>query len=213
MRAIEKLLVSKRLLLRLVQDFTPIAMFQSFSLHDLVLADLIMSDLVHDEYKTIHMFTINPGQLPLAIVQCIEQLNQRYGNFLKVYSATDIHADNDHHHRYIIKSNKESTRTESPLRPALVHKKALISTIDPSGSLSFPNAWMVWDYIHQMPRFNPLARWTHDELTDYARHYNLPHPPYLFREDSTDGHRIDKSIRWWQSDFAVESSAHHCDVA
>ena len=205
MRAIEKLLVSKRLLLNLVQDFTPVAMFQSFSLHDLVLTDLIMSDLVHDEYKTIHMFTISPGQLPAAIMQCIEQLNERYGEFLKVYPATD--GDSPHARRLEHGSNKSiypSLTTMSPLKPALAHKKALISTIDPISPVASYSAWIVWDSIHRMPRFNPVTRWTYHELADYARHYHLPQPPYPLSTDKSNNLRSHETQQWWQPVWTSE---------
>jgi hypothetical protein len=41
MRAVEKLLTTKRLLTHLSRDFAPIALFQSFSQEDMVLADVI----------------------------------------------------------------------------------------------------------------------------------------------------------------------------
>jgi len=211
MRAIEKLLVSKRLLLNLVQDFTPVAMFQSFSLHDLVLADLIMSDLVHDEYKTIHMFTISPGRLPAAIIHCIEQLNERYGEFLKIYPATVADTCNERHFERITRpSNFPPQLSSSPLKPALAHKKAFISTIDPINPLSSSNAWIVWDNIHRMPRFNPVIRWTNNEIEDYARHYHLPEPPYsTVCTDNMNNSRLQNTSRWWQPVAVREVTAQH----
>ena len=186
MRAVEKLLSTKRLLAHVSRDYAPVAMYQSFCAEDIVLAHLIFSDLVHAEFRNIHMFAIDTGRTSEQVYRAMESLQQRYGNVLTVYhpdaselAAFDAHFGfgTDYYQRsYEIRFNK-------PLKRALTGRNAWISTaIDAHtkskilGQLNTMNrdkAWINWDEKHQVPCFNPMARWTREEVTNYARHHGL----------------------------------------
>jgi len=205
MRAIEKLLVSKRLLLHLARDLAPVAMFQSFSVHDLVLADVIFADLAHDEYKSIHMFTLNPGQIPDQILHYVDYLKHRYGNVLHVYSADTPAREQwmapNNYSRQLAQAPSRSL-DHAPLKPVLQQKKALICTIDPSGCDASNDAWIVWDRTYHIPRFNPLSRWTHEELMDYVRHYRLPIDPGVISDKLAPDRPDNAQGMWWQTKIA-----------
>ena len=162
MRAIEKLLATKRLLTNLSRDFTPVAMFQTFSVEDMVLADLIYADLVHQEYSNIKMFTIDTGRLPDESHHLMERVRERYGNVLKVYypETSDLE---QHDATYASRSNHQdqsnAVRLLKPLQRALQGHKAWISGSDALNLAIDSNSWMAWDDTHQIPRFNPLSRW------------------------------------------------------
>ena len=188
MRAVEKLLTTKRVLAHLSRDYTPVAMYQSFCAEDIVLAHLIYSDLVHTEYKNIHMFTIDTGRTPDEVYLAIESMQQRYGNVLKVYhpESSELQAfdtDNGFNKNYYWQSI--AIRFNRPLQRALKGKNAWISTGALGHSIATTNnpgdyslnrdkALISWDSKHQLPCFNPLVRWTQEEIQNYARHHGLP---------------------------------------
>ena len=176
MRAVEKLLTSKRLLAHLSRAYSPVAMYQTFCPEDIVLAHLIFSDLVHSEYKNIHMFTIDTGRTSDEIYRAIENLQQRYGDVLKVYhpetrELEKFDADNGFGRDYYQRSSE--IRFHKPLMRALDGHNAWISTSHGNNSFNRDKAWINWDSNHQIPCFNPLTRWTQEEIRHYARHHGL----------------------------------------
>ena len=199
MRAVEKLLASKRLLVHLSRDFKPVAMFQSFSPQDMVLADLIYSDLVHQEYAHIEMFTVDTGRLPDAVLYSIELIRQRYGDVLKLYypNALDLEYFDA---RYSLQRddniNGNEVRLYKPLKRALSHKKAWITASNIVNKTQRTDNRVSWDVEHQIPRFNPLARWTTEEIWSYAKRHNLPIPGYL-SDIQQHSDYLAKQISWW----------------
>ena len=176
MRAVEKLLASKRLLVHLSRDFKPVAMFQSFCLEDIVLADLIYSDLVHNEYANIGMFTVDTGRLPDAILRSMDLIRQRYGDILKVYypNAAELEQfDASYGLRRNDSRRDNEVRLYKPLKRALNHKNAWITASRILNETSHAESRMSWDSQHQLLRFNPLTRWTADEIWSYAKHHDL----------------------------------------
>jgi len=200
MRAVEKLLATKRMLTHLSRDFTPVAFFQSLSVEDMVLADVIYADLVHQEYSNIKMFTVDTGRLPDESHQIINQLRERYGDVLKVYypdastlerldSLFGIHED----YRQI----GNDVRLFEPLQRALFECNAWITCANALTTSTLPApSWMCWDEKHQLPRFNPLARWTRDEILSYSKHHNLAAHGILQHAQQT---QILDSGLWWQT--------------
>ena len=202
MRAVEKLLSSKRLLAHISRDYTPIAMYQTFCPEDIVLAHLIYSDLVHSEFKKIHMFTIDTGRTSDDIYHAIESLQRRYGNILTVYHPDaaelakfdlDFGFGKDYYQRSC------EIRFRSPLKRALAGHNAWISTQAHnqqynSNSYDRDRAWITWDNEHQLPCFNPVARWTREEIRHYARHHglSLPDPMRLPSKAAADLQRDDR---------------------
>ena len=182
MRAVEKLLSSKRLLAHLARDYSPVAMHQSFCPEDIVLAHLIYSDLVHSEFKNIHMFTIDTGRTSDKVYQAIESIQRRYGKVLTVYhpDAQELEAFDalygfgaDYYQR------STNIRFRKPLKRVLAEHNAWISTHrrrSHEQDLNIFNrdkAWINWDMDHQIPCFNPISRWTQEEIQHYIRHHGL----------------------------------------
>jgi len=198
MRAVEKLLASKRLLVHLSRDFTPVGMFQSFCPEDMVLADLIYSDLVHHEFANIEMFTIDTGRLPDAVLYSIELIQQRYGDVIKVYYPNASELEN-FDACYSLRDDASMKHSEirlcKPLKRALRGKKALISARDIFNESTKTSGRISWDKIHVLPRFNPLARWTKDEISAYAKHHNLPIPGH-FRDIPRQATYL-VGLNWW----------------
>jgi len=200
MRAVEKLLTTKRLLAHLSRDYSPVAMYQSFCAEDIVLAHLIFSDLVHTEFQNIHMFTIDTGRTSDDVYLAIESLRKHYGDVLTVYHpdsrdletfGADTGFGNDYYRRSI------AIRFYTPLKRALQGKNAWISTSTPrhngtvqtsagNRSLNRDKALISWDNTHQLPCFNPMVRWTQEEIHNYARHHGLP----LLNLDTTPRHLV-----------------------
>ena len=197
MRAVEKLLTTKRVLAHLSRDYAPVAMYQSFCAEDIVLAHLIFSDLVHTEFKNIHMFTIDTGRMSDDIYLAIESLQQHYGDVLTVYHpdsseletfGADTGFGNNFYKRSVL------VRFYAPLKRALQGRNAWISTglsgrrilRENTGnkSLNRDKALIAWDNTHQIPCFNPMVRWTQEEIHNYARHHGLP----LLNPETTPRH-------------------------
>ena len=203
MRAVEKLLATKRLLTHLSRDFAPVAMFQSFSVEDMVLANLIYSDLVHQEYSNIKMFTIDTGRLPDESHRLMEEIRERYGDFFKVYYPNTVELEQFDLQYGARRDNQERSnvvRLLKPLQRALHHHGAWIT-----GSDAFNNtvskSWVTWDATHQIPRFNPLSRWTKEEIQSYSKHHNLPVHGYLLNAQQRPQF-VDSDLWWWQPQVA-----------
>ncbi|WP_455366228.1 phosphoadenosine phosphosulfate reductase domain-containing protein [Kaarinaea lacus] len=202
MRAVEKLLTTKRLLTHVSRDFAPVAFFQTFSMKDIVLADLIYADLVHREYDNIKMFTIDTGKLPDDHYRLLEQIRQRYGDVIKVYypyasELEQLDARFAGHGDYGEQSNE--VRLLKPLQRALSQHNGWISSHDLLEQNLNASSWIAWDHHHQIPRFNPLSRWTRDEVLSYSKHHNLPVHSYLL--NVPDRLRSAQSgLWWWQTD-------------
>ena len=192
MRAVEKLLTTKRLLAHMSRDYAPVAMYQTFCAEDIVLAHLLFSDLVHTEFKNIHMFAIDTGRTSEDIYRAMESLQQRYGNVLTVYhpDASEL-AKFDAHFGFGSNYYRRSSeiRFNKPLKKALSGRNAWISTgvnghnnisndsisnDSRRNSLNRDKAWIRWDSEHQLPCFNPMVRWTEEEIKQYAKHHGLP---------------------------------------
>ena len=202
MRAVEKLLATKRLLTHLSRDFTPVAFFQSLSIEDVVLADVIYADLVHREYTNIKMFTIDTGKLPDESHQLIGEIRERYGDVLRVVYP-DAKAleqfdalfgfHDDYHHR------SSKIRLLEPLQRALFDCNAWITSSDAVNPTIKSRSWIAWDSKHQIPRFNPLSRWTGDEILSYAKHHNLPaHSHHL--QTGRHPQYPESGYWWWQTE-------------
>lgn len=201
MRAVEKLLATKRMLTHLSRDFTPVAFFQSFSIEDIVLADVIYADLVHQEYSNIKMFTIDTGRLPDESHQLIGQLRERYGDVLKVYypdanTLEQLDALFGLHKDY--RQHGNDIRLFEPLRRALFDYNAWITSASAATNPTLDaQSWISWDDKHQMPRFNPLSRWTKDEILSYSKHHNLPAHSLL--QTGRETQILDSGL-WWQTE-------------
>jgi phosphoadenosine phosphosulfate reductase len=209
MRAVEKLLATKRLLTHLSRDFAPVALFQTFSVEDMVLADLIYADLVHQEYASIKMFTIDTGKLPDESHRLIEQIRQRYGDVIKIYypSTAELEQfDARFGFRGNDKDRNNDVRLLQPLRRALSQSNAWITSSDALNDNVSSSSWISWDNHHQIPRFNPLSRWTKDEIWSYSKHHNLPVHGHL-QSDQIRTRNLETGLWWWQTDISIAREA------
>jgi len=182
MRAVEKLLTTKRLLAHLSRDYSPVAMYQTFCPEDIVLAHLIYSDLVHTEFKNIRMFYVDTGRTPDEVYLAIESLQLRYGNILTVYHPDTTELENfGAHQGFGANYYQRSTeiRFSQPLKRALEGSKGWIATgAGTHGGINTTSprqhrTWINWDTLHQLPCFNPMVRWSQEEVQNYARHHGL----------------------------------------
>ncbi|MCI0506951.1 MAG: phosphoadenosine phosphosulfate reductase family protein [Gammaproteobacteria bacterium] len=210
MRAVEKLLATKRLLTHLSRDFAPVALFQTFSIEALVATDLIYDDLVHQEYSNIKMFTIDTGRLPDESHRLIDQIRERYGDVLKVYypDASELELiDARYGFRRDYHEHSNEMRFLEPLKRALSKYSAWITGSDAVfntvNNTMDSTSWISWDAIHQIPRFNPLSRWTKEEVLSYAKHRNLPVQDYLQNTQRQSHHTTESGLRWRQTDASA----------
>jgi phosphoadenosine phosphosulfate reductase len=177
MRAVEKLLASKRLLTHLSRDYAPVALFQSFSMEDMVLAHLIYDDLVHHEFENITMLAIDTGRLPQETHAIMDQLRQRYGDVLKIYHPDHLELEqleNQYRFHSDYEERSYTTRLLNPLKKALQHYNGWITSSDTLIGARNNCTWITWDTSHQIPCFNPLSRWTREEIEGYVKHHGLP---------------------------------------
>lgn len=177
MRAVEKSLASKRLLAHLSRDYAPVALFQSFSMEDMVLAHLIYDDLVHREFDNITMVAIDTGRLPEETHAIMDQLRQRYGDVLKVYHPDHRELElleNQYRFHKDYQQRSYAVRLLNPLKKALQHYNGWITGSDTLTGSRNNCPWITWDNAHQIPCFNPLSRWTQEEIQGYVKHHGLP---------------------------------------
>jgi 3'-phosphoadenosine 5'-phosphosulfate sulfotransferase (PAPS reductase)/FAD synthetase len=60
-------------------------------------------------------------------------------------------------------------------------------------------SWIKWDKTHQIPRFNPLSRWTQEEVWSYLKHHGLPiHGSMLAAVETGETRALDSAL-WWKN--------------
>jgi len=160
-------------------EFGPAALASSLSVEDMVLADLIARDEL-----PIEVFVLDTGRLHGDTLELVHRLRERYGLDVRVYrpSAPAVEA-------YVLRSGRngfyESSelrnqcceiRKVEPLRRALAGKGAWITGLRRAQSAGRGAvAVQAFDAVHGLPKFNPLADWSEEDVWAYIRAHDVPY--------------------------------------
>ena len=132
----------------------------------------------------IGIFTLDTGRLPEETLSLIERTRERYGVTIDVY-APDTHAleafvgengVNAFYRSVELRKGCCAIRKTEPLKRALAGKGAWITGLRRTESESRQQvAVEEFDRVHRLPKFNPLADWSHDEVWQYLRVHDVPY--------------------------------------
>jgi phosphoadenosine phosphosulfate reductase len=166
-------------LARVAAAHAPAVLASSFGAEDMVLLDLI-AQLA----PAIGVFTLDTGRLPEETQILIDRARDRYGIAVDVYfpDATHIasfvrtHGVNAFYDSVELRQGCCAIRKAEPLRRALAGKGAWITGLRRDQSVT-RNALAreEFDASHGIPKFNPLADWSEDDVWTYIRAHDVPY--------------------------------------
>jgi phosphoadenosine phosphosulfate reductase len=160
-------------------EFRPAALASSLSIEDMVLADLIAR-----EELPIGIFILDTGRLHGDTLELVRRLEERYGLQVQVYRP---HAETVE--AYVARFGRDGfyrsaelrkrcceVRKVEPLRRALAGKGAWITGLR-RGQSAGRGAVAVqeFDALHGLPKFNPLADWSENDVWTYIRAHDVPY--------------------------------------
>jgi phosphoadenosine phosphosulfate reductase len=211
------------LLRRVASDHAPAVLASSFGVEDMVLADLIARHAL-----PIGIFTLDTGRLPEETHALIDRTRERYGVSVDVHApeARALEAFVREHGANAFRRSVElrqaccAVRKTAPLARALAGKGAWITGLRRAQSVTRAEiALEEIDAVHGLPKFNPLADWSTDEVWDYVARHDVPYSPLHDRGYPSigcapctraiePGEDIRAGRWWWESPEHKECGLH-----
>jgi phosphoadenosine phosphosulfate reductase len=169
------------LLQRVARRHAPAALASSFGAEDMVLTDLIARHAL-----PIAIFTLDTGRLPGETYALIDRARQHYGLAVEVY-CPDAHALesyvranglNAFYRSVELRQGCCAIRKTAPLARALAGRGAWITGQRRAQSVTRAAlAIEEFDRVHGLPKFNPLADWSDQEVWSYLLDHGVPTNP------------------------------------
>lgn len=166
------------LLARVTQAYTPSVFASSFGAEDMVLLDLIARARL-----PIRVFTLDTGRLPQETHDLIGRSRVRYGIPIDVYapqadavqSFVREHGTNAFYASIALRQQCCGIRKGEPLRRALSGARAWITGLRRAQGVTRQTiAIEEHDATHGLPKFNPLADWSEEDVWTYLREHRVP---------------------------------------
>lgn len=191
--------------------------------------DVVLIDMVARIQPKTRIFTIDTGRLHQETYDVAERLRNRYGIDFEVYFPQHEAVENmlrtkGHNSFYASIDNRKeccNIRKMEPLRRALSSADAWVTGIRrgqsvtrleaPSAELDMLNGGIV--------KFNPLARWSEDDVWAYIREHDVPYNvlhdagfPSIGCAPCTRAIRPNEDLRagrwWWEAPDSRECGLH-----
>ncbi len=167
------------LLQRVGATHAPAALASSFGAEDMVLTDLVARHAL-----PIRIFTLDTGRLPEETQALIERTRERYGVTVDVYVPdagalqrfVRDHGVDAFHRSVELRRACCAVRKTEPLARALAGKRAWITGLRRAQSVTRGEvAVEEFDGVHALPKFNPLADWSDDDVWSHLRAHGVPY--------------------------------------
>ena len=214
-------------LARVADVHAPAVLASSFGAEDMVLLDLIAQHA-----PTIGVFTLDTGRLPEETHALIDRARDRYGiaidvqfpDAARVASFVRTNGVNAFYDTVELRQGCCAIRKTEPLRRALAGKGAWITGLRRDQAVTRSAlAHEEFDTIHGIPKFNPLADWSEDEVWSYIRARNVPYNTLHDRgyrsigcAPCTRAVEPGESVRagrwWWENPESKECGLHRRPV-
>jgi phosphoadenosine phosphosulfate reductase len=145
---------------------------------------MVLVDLIARHALPIRVITLDTGRLPEETLALIDRTRERYGLPIDVYTPDtraleSFVADNGVNPFYrSVELRKQccALRKSEPLARALAGKGAWITGLRREQAASREEtAFQEFDAVHGIPKFNPLADWSSDEVWRYLRAHDVPY--------------------------------------
>ena len=162
-----------------VRDYAPVAFANSLGAEDMVLTDII--DRHHID---IEMFSLDTGRLPQETYDLMQTVRERYKTALRIYfpnvrqveAYVAEHGVNGFYQSVDLRKNCCYIRKVEPLRRALQGKRGWVTGIRREQATTRANLSVsAYDMDNRMQKINPLLEWTHAEVWEYLKRYEVPY--------------------------------------
>jgi len=146
--------------------------------------DMVLLDLIAQHAPAIGVFTLDTGRLPEETHALIDRARDRYGLAIDVYvpDATQLQAfvrANGVNAFYDSVESRQACcaiRKTEPLGRALAGKGAWITGLRRAQSVTRSDLPLEeFDAAHGLPKFNPLADWSEEDVWAYIRANAVPY--------------------------------------
>ena len=153
----------------------------SFGAEDMVLIDLIARDAL-----PIRIVTLDTGRLPGETYALIDRVRERYGLPIDVYlpdtqsleAYARAHGVNAFYQSVDLRLGCCRVRKVEPLSRALAGRDAWITGLRRAQSATRGAVVLEeFDTVHGLPKFNPLADWSDDDVWSHLRGNAVPYNP------------------------------------
>jgi phosphoadenosine phosphosulfate reductase len=169
------------LLQRVGRRHAPAALASSFGAEDMVLIDLIARHAL-----PIAIFTLDTGRLPGETYTLIDRVREHYPVAIEVYYPEARALEgyvlakgiNAFYRSVELRQECCAIRKAAPLARALAGRGAWITGQRRAQSVTRAGlAIEEFDRVHGLPKFNPLADWSDQEVWSYLRDHGVPTNP------------------------------------
>jgi phosphoadenosine phosphosulfate reductase len=195
----------------------------SFGAEDMVLIDLIARDAL-----PIGIITLDTGRLPGETYALIDRTRERYDLAIEVYapdtasleSYVRAHGVNAFYRSVDLRLGCCGVRKVEPLARALAGRAAWITGLRRAQSATRDTvALEEFDTVHALPKYNPLADWSDDDVWNHLRANDVPYNPLHDRGFPSigcapctraiePGEDIRAGRWWWERTDARECGIH-----
>ncbi|MER2514073.1 MAG: phosphoadenylyl-sulfate reductase [Nitrosomonas ureae] len=206
-----------------VRDYAPVAFANSLGAEDMVLTDII--DRHHID---IEMFSLDTGRLPQETYDLMQTVRERYKTTLRIYfpnvkqieAYVAEHGVNGFYQSVDLRKSCCYIRKVEPLRRALQGKRGWITGIRREQASTRANLRVSeYDMSNRMQKINPLLEWTHAEVWEYLKHYEVPYNKLHDKfypsigcapctRAITPGEDIRSGRWWWETPETKECGLH-----
>lgn len=148
--------------------------------------DQVLTDIIFRNQLPVKVFTIDTGRLFNETYELLDRIEARYKNKVQVYfpEAADVEefvASKGINSFYESVDNRKACchiRKVKPLNRALQDAKVWITGLRSEQSGNRNSMPMIeWMEDRQLYKFNPLIKWSFDEMIAYINKYNVPYSP------------------------------------
>lgn len=146
--------------------------------------DQVITDVIFKNNLPVKIFTIDTGRLFNETYELLEKTTARYKNNIGVYFPPTSEVEQFVQEKginafYESVDNRKTCcylRKVIPLNRALSGAKAWVTGLRAEQSDNRQDMPMIeWLEDRQMYKFNPLIRWSYDEMLDYINQHNVPY--------------------------------------
>lgn len=146
--------------------------------------DQVLTDVIFKNDLPVKIFTIDTGRLFNETYELLDRTTARYKKPIQVYfpEAADVEtfvAEKGINSFYESVDNRKQCcyiRKVIPLNRALKGAKVWITGLRAEQSNNRQQMPMIeWAEDKQLYKFNPLIRWSYDEMISYINEYNVPY--------------------------------------
>ncbi|HEX6136235.1 MAG TPA: phosphoadenylyl-sulfate reductase [Casimicrobiaceae bacterium] len=179
--SIDRIAQATALIADVAERHGPAALASSFGAEDMVLIDLVAREAL-----PVTIFTLDTGRLPAETLALIDETRRRYAIAIDVYrpdaeaagAYVREHGLNAFYRSIDLRERCCAIRKTEPLARALADKGAWITGLRRSQSTTRRELRIEeFDATHGLPKFNPLADWTDEDVWAYVRAHRVPYNP------------------------------------